>query len=485
METLLEDDATRAVIEDLLEERLSAAMHSLALEDRGWSAITGGHAEEGGISLDELKETSQRAREMAAGSSIIKRAVTLRHSYVWSKPLEIPGVEDTAGKRRTGRPSRLNAFVRDPQNQAAMFGAAAKYNMESSLATDGGFLMLGNNSTKTLHPFPVYEVEGVYTNPNFGGEIWAYKRAWRTMETGGTLKTEARWYYTDKFKGTKAKSIGDVPVDNDFTVLDMWVNRQVGWPLGLPDVLPALPWARMYTELLHNGKVMTDALASFAAKVKVKSKSGSNNAQLKMGKAKAGGSVTYAEGNEVDVFSSAGRTYNFDGVRPVAAMVAAALEVSLVHLLSDPGAAGSSYGSASNLDLPTKRAMTARQNAWSDFFERVIFWGSSEQVNISFPPLEEPDLYRSVQATAMGWQTGLMHPAEARDALFMAMGRTPVEQGPPSDVLVPNTVSAEDNPGGDRDVATTPQASTPDQGRRSGAGRADSQLKHDQDIPTE
>lgn len=462
----------------LLEERLQAVSTALAVEDLNWRNITGGGNEVEGMDLEQLKSTSKLAREMAAGSGLIKRGITLRHSYIHSKPLVVPGVDDSTGTRK-GRPSREVAFVRKSQNQTALFGASATYPMESALATDGCYLLLGDNKTKTLHAIPLFEIEDIYVDPTFPGEIWAYKRSWVTME-GKDRKTQQRWYYTDRYTGTKRSKIDDTPVDLNHTMIDMWVNRQVGWPLGLPDVLPALLWARIYTELIHYGKIVNDALASFVAKVKVKSKAGAKDAAVKMGGARPGQTAVYGEGNEVDVFSSAGRTYDFDGVRPVAALVATAMEVSLVHLLSDPGAAGSSYGSASNLDLPTKRAMTIRQNEWAAFVERVIAWGSGAKVNISFPPLEEPDLYRSVQSVTMAWQTGLLHEQEARNAMLAALGRVPDEPGPPKGLVIPGT--EQENPGDDstEDEPTGgagKQAASPDQGRSTGTGRADNALK--------
>ena len=480
----IKETITPAEYEHLV-EALNHVQMTLAVEDQGWRQLTGAlRDEEEGPSLSQLKDWSKLTRELVAASPLMKRAVTLRHSYVWSKPLEIPGVEESTGKR--GRPSKLSSFVKNRVNQATLLAPAAHIEAESSLATDGCFLVLGDNKTKTIRSIPLREIEDVMVNPDHSDEIWAYLRKWNSYQPGGKDEVRYEWIFTDQYTGKIPSKVGETkhPVATDKRMIDMWVNRQIGWRYGVPDALPAIQYVRMYSELLYNGKVMTDALATFAAKVKVKSRKGSDNVGVKTALGGPGKVTTYGEGNEVDVFTSAGKTYNFDGIRPVAAMVAAAMEVSIVHLLSDPGAAGSSYGSAANLDLPTKRAMVARQNAWTTFIERVIEWGTEEKLNISFPPLEEPDLYRAVQAATLVWNSGLVHADEARNAFLSAMGLVPTHDTAPEGVLVPNNEDSIQRSDIDTDsidgtAGRTNSAASPDQGRSNGAGRVDDNLKHD------
>ena len=469
-------------------EALQQVAMSLAVEDLGWKKIVGGDfRDDEGPDLDQIKEISRLSREMTAGNALINRGVDLRQSYVWSKILTVPGVDDAPGERRRGPRSKLESFVRNKVNQESVFAPGAQHRMEAALATDGCFLLMADEKSKTVRPFPITEVDAVYTNPEFVGEIWAYRRASVRIDENGNRQTDTKWYYTDNYTGPRKSRLGkdDTPVDKTKVVIDLWVNRQVGWAFGLPDVLPALLWARMYTELLHYGKIVNDALASFVAKVKVSKKSGADNVGIKAGKAGPGNTVAYGAGNEVDVFSTAGKTYDFDGIRPVAAQAATAMKVSLVHLLSDPGAAGSSYGSASNLDLPTKRAMVSRQNVWTNYLERVIQWGSGEQVNLEFPPLEDPDLYRQMQTAVMAWQTGLVHEDEARTSLLSAGGISPNHRNAPEGVMLPNNENSLARQDVDTDgheaSATGAQAASPDQGRSSGSGGAPEDVEHDID----
>lgn len=476
-----------------LQEELHALRNSLQTNESRWQLLIGSSfEEEEGPSLEQTKDASALAREMVAGSSIIKRGVSLRASYVWANSLPIPGVETEEAEgapKRKGPKKKLEAFVLNRVNQESCFSDGAHIRMETSLATDGCFILLGDNSRKTVRPIPLSEISAVMTNPDFNDEVWAYRRTWNTVRNG-KRETVNKWIYTDSAPSDERYPyimVGNErqEVDGNKTIIDMWVNRQVGWTFGVADVVPGLPWARIYTELLHTGKIVNDALSALIAKAKVGSKKGSDRAGLNLGKAAPGSTTTYGQDNDVDVFSTAGKTYDFNGIRPVAAMVATALEVSLIHLLSDPGAAGSSYGSAANLDLPTKRAMVSRQNEWVAFLERVIVWGTGEEVRLKFPPLDEPDMYRHAQAIALAWTNGVLHPQEARDALIDAIGITAAEKMYPEGILIPNNEKSLARSDIDADGAPTSSVASPAQGRSNGVGDTDKQLGHDIEIPVE
>ncbi len=467
---------------EILREELAATRAVMDYDERGWISLSTQGSDKTGLSLSQLKDHSESIREYVVINPLIGRGAGLRYSYVWSKGVEVPGVNEQAGKRR-GAPSKLERFYRNPVNQENVFSDHAHQKMELSVFTDGAYLLLGNNETKELRPIPISEVAGIYVNPEFSGEVWAVLREWTPDPSNPA--TRRRWYYSDKFTGTRRGSITDdagksVPVESRFTLIDMWVNRQVGWALGVPDAMAAMPWVRTYTELVMNGKTMTDALARFASKVKVGSQKGAGNVGVKMGGSGAGQAAVIGEGNEMDIFSSAGKTYDFNGVRPIAALVATALEVSIIHLLSDPGAAGSSYGSASNLDLPTKRAMVARQNMWKSFLERVIEWGTEERLNVSFPSLDDPDPYRESQVVALAWNSGTVHADEVRPRFMEIANISARHDSAPENVLQPNNSDSWERSDIDPSDDPTTSTASPDQGQSNGTGGTDSGLANDE-----
>lgn len=468
---------------EILREELASVKAAMDYDERGWISLTGQRDSESGLSLAQLKSNAKTIREYTVINPLIRRGGGLRYSYVWSKGVQIPGVDEEAGRRR-GRRSNLETFYRNPINQENVFSDSAHQAMELSVFTDGSYLLLGDNKTKELRNFPISEVAAIHVNPEFSGEVWAVLREW-APDPVKPDQLRRRWYYSDTFSGRKQGSIVDengksVPVDAGKTLIDFWANRQVGWAVGVPDALSAMPWVRIYTELVMNGKTMTEALARFASKIKVNSKPGAANVGVKMSSGGAGQAAVIGEGNEFDIFSSAGKTYDFNGIRPIAALVATALEVSIIHLLSDPGAAGSSYGSASNLDLPTKRAMVARQNLWKAYLERVIRWGTGENLNITFPSLDDPDPYRESQVVALAWNSGTVHADEVRPRFLEIANLSSKHDAAPEGVLLPNNADSWER--SDIDPSDDPATSTgsPDQGQSNGGGGTDSALANDE-----
>jgi hypothetical protein len=365
--------------------------------------------------------------------------------------------------------------------------------MERAAVSAGGYMLLGNDSRNTIiAPVPLSEITGVFLNPDYAGDVWAYKRSWETLDANGKPDKREFWYYTDRYEGDRKTEIGDVgnkvPVAKDRTLIDQTFNSQVGWPLGVPDGLAAIVWARIYSELMTHGKVMTESLAKFAMKVTTNSKAGATNVGVKLaGNGGSGQTAVIGSGQDLTPLSSAGKAYDFDGIRAVAAMVATSLEVSIVHLLSDPGAAGSSYGSASNLDLPTKRAMVSRQNLWGDYVARVIKWATGTDVEVSFPALDDADPYREAQISALAWNTGLVHEDEARPSMLKSANIQSLHPKAPDGVMLPNNekswarndIDPKDDPG---KVPAT--AASPDQGKGNGSGGTPGDVKNDNRTDT-
>lgn len=468
-----------------LKEQLSNVQAMLSVEDQQWTRLFGGLNDEyPGLSLEQLQQWHAQISEYIVGNPIIKRGVGLRHSYIWSKGLNIPGVS-TEGKTQDkkdsrGRKSKLETFYKDRKTQAYLTSPEAFNEMETAAATQGTYLLVGDEKTKKiLYPVTIDEITNVMTNPEYKGEVWAYLREWSSETPSGETKEHKEWIYTDRFEGTRLSSIGEegvnaVKVAKDKTIFDQVFNSQIGWPLGVPDALAAIVWARIYSELMNHGKVMTESLAKFAFKVTQSTKKGADQVGVKTQRGGSGQTAVVGSGNDLQAVSSAGKSYDFNGIRAVAAQVATALEVSIVHLLSDPGAAGSSYGSASNLDLPTKRAMVSRQNIWLSYLKRVFKWATGDDLNITFPPLDD-DPYRALQGLALIWNMGLAHADEMRGPVLEAGGITPIHDTAPEGVLLPNNresweradIDPKEDPNG-----VPPTAASPNQGQNLGTAQS-------------
>src|SRR5690606_24650024 len=114
--------------------------------------------------------------------------------------------------------------------------------------------------------------------------------------------------------------------------------------------LAGLAWAEAYASTLRNGMEVVESLTRILYQVKNKTAKGAKDAGVKIsGFTGHGGAASMAEGQELSTISTAGKSYAFSENRPIAAMAAAAWNVSLTDLLADVSASGSSYGSAQAL----------------------------------------------------------------------------------------------------------------------------------------
>ena len=483
--------------EDL--NRAKAQFDMLKAEDQGWSLLFGStydRDEKTGIKLDTLKDVSEKLREEVAGSSLPKKANEARYSYTFSKGFIIPGVDKDAPKpkRGPGRPRKadnaqteIRAFLTSPTVHQHVWSEEGQVAMHTASSTDGVFLLLGDDQTKEVHPIPLHDITAVVTNPDHADDIWAYRRTWTRFETDpkGEVKSKemSRWYYTDRYRGVRKASIGKVQVDRGKTMLEVSFNRQTGWTYGIPDLMAGQIWYKKYLTMIAYGESVTAALAHYTAKVKVGSQAGANKVGVTVAKpgSRPGGTHAYGEGNDISVFQSAGKTYDFGGLRIFAAMYAAAVGVPLTDLSADPSSAGASYGSAAALMPGARRAIEARREQWADFIGRLIKWGTGHEIEVTPESILEEDAYRMAQKIGIAWGTGLFHEDEIRPALAKIAGVTLFHGKAPENVLLPNNSDSWER--ADIDPKDDPKGGSmsapPDQGKSNGTGGSGDAAKKD------
>ena len=440
-----------------LKESLEDVTLMFKAEDHGWQLISGLASGERleGLDLSEVKEISKAIRPHVAGDNLVKRGVDLHSGYNWSKGLNIDGVKKT-GQR--GRPASLIGFYNNPINQDSLFSSTAHEELQKARYSDGNIFLACNTKDATVRRIPLDQITAIKVNPEFPEEIWAYQRTWNPNDRVDSKEIK-KWYYTNRFQGSKQQSYtvqGEtVKVDPDVIVVDKRFNRQIGYPLGIPDVVAAMPWIAAYQEIIQYGRVVSESLSRILFKVISNSKAGSKQAAVKIaGMTGFGNTSSMVEGQDVAAIQTAGKGYDFVTARPVAAMAAAALNVPNMEFLSDSSAAGSSYGAAAALTPSTKNAMRLMQAAWIEVFYEVLDVFSLSSKRIWFDPLEDTDLYRGMQAITLGSITlsDEEYRGKVLDLLDIAGDPTKIP-----DILKTRTTAAQ-------------TAASPDQGRSNGTG---------------
>lgn len=485
-----------AVNEERLTELMNAAenlqmqvesMSNLTLmaDNRGWMELSG--YETDGPTLYQVQDVSKKLRNLTGLNAHIGRGARARHAYIWEGGIHYDNVPGSA----RGRGTNVQAVINDPVNQAGFFGAAARERQEKACYASGHYFVIGQDATtgrnampRRLYSIPIWQVTAAMVNPDLPSEVWAIRRSWSPdgivdganyLQPGAGAQNH-EWVFLNAHIGRRTRTVtyngGPEPVSQDKRLFMEVVNAQDGWTWGLPDAVAAFSWADQYRRGLINGIKMQEALATLAFKLKGQSAAGANAAAVKVQNTTAkGGTAAMVDGMDVAALSTAGRGYDFDSLRPVLAAAATAIDISVVSLSSDPGAAGSSYGSGQLLDLPTRLSMEARRSIHVEFEKEILAWLGAPDARVWFQPLVDgAELYRFMQAIVLKWNTGLYTPEQAKSEFEALFGREQIG-GIPQGVLLPN--NQDSLPRRDIDVdsagapVTTPAA---DQGQSNGTG---------------
>lgn len=390
-----------------LRESLDEVRAMMAYDDRGWQNILGAwasgeHLE--GLDLSEVQDIAAKVEPKVAGGSLPKRAVDLHGGFVWGRGCFIEGTEKPKGR---GAPPAIRKFFTNRVNQESVFSDIAREELQKARFITGNVLAVCNTKTKTVNRIPFKQITGIKVDPDFPENIIAYQRTWDTQDgTANSKKT--LWYYTSRFSGDrkqtiKAESGRNVPVAQDQTIVDLRVNRQVGHVLGIPDALAGLLWSETYGRIISYGETVQESLAKILFRVTSKSKATAQSVGVKLSNFSGhGGTASLLEGQELSAVSTAGKGYDYASGRPVAAMAAAAWNVSTADLLNDSSANGSSYGSAAALVPGNRNAMLLMQKEWADFYKTIFEVMGFDRPRITFEPFEAPDQYRAMQALKLG-----------------------------------------------------------------------------------
>lgn len=170
----------------------------------------------------------------------------------------------------------------------------------------------------------------------------------------------------------------------------------------------------------------------FAWQLKSKTKTGATTAAATIATPQTAGSTAIL-GADMEL-ASLPRTSNsvdLGNGKPLAAMVAAALEVSVVALMSDPGTSGA-YGVAQTLDIPTTKAMQARQRLWELYLDRIMRFFGQKETMIKWPKMETESSYRMVQSLALAYEAGAIWQDEMRAAVMDELDVHSLHATPPN-----------------------------------------------------
>lgn len=453
------EELTGLVSEEMIEEAGEFSTAQLALEDIGWRPLAGVADSSNSFTLDGLHRASELCRAVATVNPLVERGLKVRTGYIWGSGVSVVAKEFISGG--PGRPRSVNVEPTLPPGlDDVLTGSLAQMEIEMTAATDGNLFFLVDKKNKTVQRVPFEEItEAVSqrgnrerilylrrtwndwdleldsgaavddrptTDPDFnrGG------RSWTNMNRDGAQSVAFRntsvWYPTSSLveqndrKRVRTRIDGD-PVDHSKVIVHIAFNRLVGWRWGIPDVLPAVWWTKAYKEFLENCATLTKAYARFAWKVTSERSRGVRRTAAQLAQAPrndpttgqplaVGGSAVLGAGQDL---TAVGRNtaVDFDAGRPLAAMIAAALDVPLPALTEDPTLG--TRATAAALDTSTVLVMQARQKAMDEAFT-IIFRLLGLKVRLRWPEISEEPIHRRLQAINMAVRLGILSAAESR-----------------------------------------------------------------------
>jgi hypothetical protein len=418
----------------LMESYSAMARATLEFDEQGWKPVN--QLNEAGIELKDVQTISKSARLQTNSNALLKRGAQLRASYVFGRGFKMSS---------NGRPlaNRFMAIIDDPVNQSVLFSEEACKKNEKTLFTDGNFFVAFDKTAQQFMRVPLAEIAGFAVSAT-NNEIITYilREYTRPTNVGGTkTETVKVWYPTDFANQSRLQSsIEGVRVDRNIVLFHRKENDETGSVWGVPDCLPAMPWAWAYSEYLKDGSKMLKALSAIAWQVKSKTQKGVTNASAKIANNRQV-AATVTSGADVELSAlPRNNAVDLGTGEPLAAMAATAMEVSTDALLAGTGLTGG--GGSQVLDQSTLNAAYGRQGNWENFFMRILRFLNVPNPSVKFNAIIVDPSYRNIQSLATAWQSGLFAPDVMQTAMAEQVGIEAT--GPvPDGVLVPNNTGSE------------------------------------------
>lgn len=458
--------AAEAQIEILSESLVDA---QLALEDRGWNRV-------GDTGQQFTKTYMDQAAQVCRASTVLNpltgRGVNLRIAYIWGAGLTVAAAD---GAETDNRGQDVNAvvqaFLDDDLNKAAFTSGQAQEENERALATDGNVLLALVTDQLTgrvqVRSVPFSQVTDKILNPDDADDVWFFRRtstvtSFTASATGVATASSTQTVYHPAVTyrpRLRPKMLNDEPILWDQPMVHVAVNRLDGWKWGIGDVYPAVAWARGYSEFLQDWARLMKALAKLAYTTTAKTGAGAARVRDRLGAAEAGSAVTVGQDQTITAVSKSGATLDSDSGRPLAAMVASALDLPVTLLLADPGVTGA-RAVAETLDEPTYLLMGMRRNLWGDAIVAVLnhvidsairapqgplrgtvtldpttgrdrlelLGGQERRVTVDWPDLSKTDPDTLVSAITAADATGKMPPVLVAQLLMQALGVDDIDE---------------------------------------------------------
>lgn len=425
--------------ETLNEAYTDAVRQMFAAEDIGWQRVGGGQVS-GVSNLSDVKLVTEKLSDWSVSNPLLKRGLEINCSYLLSDPYDI---QTTDAKTKIS-PQQMNLF-NDTDNQASVFSLAALSQIVGQWFDSGNAFVEFDRTSKKFQQVPLIQIADVIYDPMDANKLRYVKRSATVEVIDGegrrTPKLIERWVPVSDFEpagNAKFPTVIDkVEVDITKRMVVSRVNRRVGSVFGVPEAFAAAPWALAYSAYLRDGTKVLAALAEWVWKITPKKKPAGEKAAASVRRNQQGnaGGTMFTD-MEVQALPKADAV-DLNTGRPLAAQAAAALGVSVVLLLADPGQSGA-YGTAQTLSDPNRRTMQARREQLTEFLRECLRLLGIKSPDVVWSKMAPGTDKEEIDLLAQMWGTGLYEPEEIRPAMGKVAKLTLLSDSPPEGVIIPN-----------------------------------------------
>ena len=398
----------------------------LQIEDRGWNKL-GQPYEANGLDLGTIKIIAKDLAEWVAGGGIMKRVTELRGNYFYGDGFGLKGV---AGAEEA---------LKNENNIAKLFSVPAMLEINRAHCTDGMVTFLVHKKTKEIIRVPLEQLEDPHVDSSDPERIWYIRRKYTQITTehpkGEVVDRYIAAVTCPADESTKVSiPIGgdlSVQVDAGYTAVVWKVNSQIGWALGIPDLLASLQWAEKYTLYLKNQAKFAEALAAIAWEYSAASVDQAKGMAATLSKQTTAGTSVNTPGMELKPMAG-NSDVTFTNGAPLAAQAAAAGEVPVASVLSE-----ATINTAGTVDPDFIRVILARRESMKMFIRSLGPLLGAPDLEVVFFDLEQESPYREAQLMIAANGTGLFKPEEIRGPLADKL-RVAIEGTAPEGYLLPN-----------------------------------------------
>lgn len=411
---------------DILREAFSSVVQAvIAADDEGWSRLNGANENVKGISLEDSKKLAPWLEsEVKKSGGLLGRALRLKNNHIFGR-----GFTFEPSDRAKIAP-RHQAILDDPDNQASVFSNSAAKKLNRILFTSGNLFILYNEKQKTFDVLAIdLHIENSISYPDDPSKLKYILREYVNQDdvSGLAPKKEYEWIptvnYRERLRREGAKlpdslprsgqrNAERAPVRQDAVIIEKRINNDNGDIWGVPDAFSAAPWALLYSNYLRDAAKLQAALAAIAFVVKAKTQAAAKAAGARIQNARVGQAVITGTETEVDSIPRAGSVDLYEG-RPIAAMVAASLDVSTTGLTSDPGPGGS-YASENALSQPEQLAALSRQEDFADIYAQIFRAMGASYIVMNANRIDTDPIHRQLQSLGLAYTMGGINQEELR-----------------------------------------------------------------------